>query len=223
LKLVEVFHSIQGEGLNIGKPAIFIRLAGCNLRCSWCDSKYASQPTQTFEVDSDAILNLLLQYPSCKHVVWTGGEPLLQAKEIQKTSTELKKRGYYQEMETNGTISPFPLNNLMDQWNVSPKLAGQGQIPSERMNFVSLLTWATLMQKVWWKFVIDTPEDISEMLMVIDKLQIERDRVIVMPQMTTVNMHTFERMTHLVDLAKKHGFRFSPRLHILLYGNKRGV
>jgi 7-carboxy-7-deazaguanine synthase len=223
VKTVEIFHSVQGEGVNIGKPAVFIRLAGCNLSCSWCDSKYASQPTQTFDLTVDSLLNVVAQYNSCKHIVWTGGEPLLQALDISKVAKELKKAGYYQELETNGTLNPFPLNTIINQWNVSPKLGGQGQEPGVRINIESLSVWATLMSNVWWKFVISSPEDISETILIIDKLQIERDRVFLMPQMIEHDQKSHAVMCLLVDVAKKHGFRFSPRLHILLWGHRRGV
>ena len=101
MKLVEIFKSIQGEGKNQGKPAVFIRLAGCNLNCSWCDTPHSHDEGNEF--DNDQIL-MKVGEQSCKEVCITGGEPLLQVSDLRILLTRLSRLGYSIEIETNGTI-----------------------------------------------------------------------------------------------------------------------
>ena len=97
----EIFKSIQGEGVHIGKPQIFVRLTGCNLRCSWCDTKYALE-----EGTEKSISQIVeeVEKIGLKNICITGGEPLLQKEELRELIRELKKRGYSILLETNGTF-----------------------------------------------------------------------------------------------------------------------
>jgi 7-carboxy-7-deazaguanine synthase len=220
VKISEVFMSLQGEGPHIGKPAIFIRLAGCNLGCVWCDSKFASRNEQTFEVGHEDILNIVTKYAPCKHIVWTGGEPLLQALELQKTIKELKEREYFQEMETNGTISPFPLNNLINSWNVSPKLLSSGIAYEKRIVPDAMAVWTTLIRNVTFKFAVSSPEDLHEVAAIGLRFGIPEDQIMLMPVMVDADR---EMMAWLAEICKKSGLRFSPRLHLMIWGKRRGV
>ena len=219
MKLSEVFYSIQGEGPHVGKPAIFIRLAGCNLSCEWCDSKFASRGTQQFDVSHDDILNVVAKYGNCKHIVWTGGEPLIQAADIAKTVREFKKAGYFQELETNGTIAPFPLNALIDSWNVSPKLHSSGGEPYKRVGEI-LAVWVTLVRNVTFKFAIKTDNDLREIELITSKFQIPPSQIMLMPVMTDRSPEMYQ---WVAEVCKKSGCRFSPRLQIDIYGDRRGV
>ncbi len=120
----EVFYSIQGEGKSLGKPSIFLRLGGCNLKCSWCDSKYTWHPNFIDNKQSDlkSLINEIKKYP-CKHLVITGGEPLLQQNRIKALLNELKD--YTAEIETNGSL-PLKPNKQIIQVNCSPKLSNSG-------------------------------------------------------------------------------------------------
>ena len=125
----EVFTTIQGEGVSAGVPSTFVRLSLCSLRCVWCDSSF----TWDWERYDPRVEIVRLEVPEVarrvlaggtRNVVITGGEPLLQQEEVALLATELKGAGRRLEVETSGTILPQPgLAALIDQWNVSPKLA----------------------------------------------------------------------------------------------------
>ncbi len=107
----EIFNSLQGEGVNAGRPAIFLRLALCNLKCSWCDTKYTwdwgsyDQSKEVMEMSlADIEYHLLGQY--CRYLVVTGGEPLIQRQELKDLLYSLREKGFSVEIETNGTIMP---------------------------------------------------------------------------------------------------------------------
>jgi 7-carboxy-7-deazaguanine synthase len=101
MKIAEIFRSLQGEGKNQGRPCVFIRLSGCNLCCRWCDTAYAR--TGGTDMSADAILDhVLLKNPSC--ICITGGEPLLQADELEHLLIRLYQLGAEIDIETNGTI-----------------------------------------------------------------------------------------------------------------------
>jgi 7-carboxy-7-deazaguanine synthase len=108
MKLVEIFKSIQGEGKNQGKPSVFIRLAGCNLDCSWCDTPHSHSEGK--EYDNDKIVNSVDE-SGCKDVCITGGEPLLQITELRLLLSRLSRLGYAIEIETNGTIDFGPVQD----------------------------------------------------------------------------------------------------------------
>src|SRR5829696_7945417 len=100
----EVFYSIQGEGELTGVPSVFVRTSGCNLRCSWCDTKYASWEPEGDELSVEAIVEKVLSYPA-RHVVLTGGEPLV-AKGIRELAQRLHEAGWHITIETAGTAPP---------------------------------------------------------------------------------------------------------------------
>ena len=131
MKISEIFESIQGEGTNAGKPAIFLRTAECNLKCTWCDTKYTwdwknfDYAKEVKEISIKEIRRELEQF-SNRHLVITGGEPLMQQDDLAELLTFLKPK-FYVEIETNGTILPNnALSTLVDQWNVSPKTSNSG-------------------------------------------------------------------------------------------------
>ena len=240
----EIFYTIQGEGKNIGKPSIFIRLSLCNLYCFWCDTDYTWNWEKTnFKHQNDSkagyqkfkkeeslaimsneeILAILKQYP-CENVVITGGEPLVQKKDLLSLLQFLKtdKPSYYIEFETNGTIVPDKkLDTLADQYNVSIKLHNSLVSEKERINDEAVLFFAQ-SPKSNFKFVVDTPQDLEEIQNLIKKFAIEPKKVYLMPQGT--NMQALQKKQQwLVEICKKKGFNYTDRLHILIYGDKRGV
>ncbi|MDA1128102.1 MAG: 7-carboxy-7-deazaguanine synthase QueE [Chloroflexi bacterium] len=109
----EIFHSIQGEGVSMGVPSVFLRLATCNLACHWCDTKYTwdwqnfDYQTEVVEMDGDDIQQRVRAF-DCSHVVITGGEPLLQQADLTSLVEIMVAEGYTFEVETNGTITSVP-------------------------------------------------------------------------------------------------------------------
>lgn len=207
MQVSEIFFGIQGEGINLGLPAIFLRLSGCNLRCSFCDTTYSQDPLSGKKMAIPQIIKHIKKYPS-KHLVITGGEPLLQQEELLKLLPKLKN--YFIEVETNGTISPL-INKYVNQYNCSPKLKNSGQ--------TSILKKFP-KTKTYYKFVVDKKSDIKEIKAFIKKHKIDKENVILMPQ-GTKKSEIEKRSKWLIEICKKENFRFTTRLHIILFNGKR--
>ena len=222
----EIFHSLQGEGASIGTPSVFLRLATCNLACTWCDTKYTwdwstyDYSKEVMELSQERVLERILAF-GCHHLVITGGEPLVQQKALGPLVKALKAQGYAFEVETNGTIPPVPdLARDIDQWNVSPKLANSGNAPGQRSVPPALSAFACL-PTAYFKFVVTDPRDMEEVRALLKSYQLPHQRVILMPEgrdRETLDL----RSRWLSRLCADEGFRFSPRLHILLWGDRRG-
>jgi len=223
LKIAELFYSIQGEGSLVGVPSVFIRTSGCNLRCAWCDTPYASWQPEGAELTISQIVDEVKAHPA-RHVVVTGGEPMI-APEIIPLTERLRELGLHVTIETAGTVFQLVACDLM---SISPKLASS--TPHDR--------WATqhnrlriqpevlleLMGRYPYqlKFVIEKPGDLDEVRALIRALEADRNRVILMPEGTDRD-RLRERTVWLAEICKQEGFRFSPRLHVDLWGNRRGV
>ncbi len=222
----EIFHSLQGEGANIGTATVFLRLAQCNLACTWCDTKYTwdwdnySYEDEVMTLSVEDVRDAVLAY-GCPHLVVTGGEPLLQQRGIASLGAGLKDAGFYCEVETNGTILPIPeLARSIDQWNVSPKLANSGN-PLARRILPEVLEGFSRLPNALFKFVIARPADLDEVLGLRDSFQIPSERIILMPEGTSAAALR-DRSPWVSDACVKEGFRFSTRLHILLWADQRG-
>ena len=222
----EIFSSIQGEGASMGVASTFVRLAVCNLRCSWCDTAYTwdwsryTRADQVMESDTDAVLERVRRFKA-RNIVITGGEPLLQRHALAPLAQALRAEGYRLEIETNGTVPPGDLAGLIDQWNVSPKLAHSGNEGLATIRPAVLAAFAA-EANAWFKFVIDSPEDIDRVRELANQHGIRDDRIILMPQGRT-RAELEARSAWLADACAAAGYRFSSRLHILLWGDKRGI
>ena len=222
----EIFHSLQGEGTTIGTPSVFLRLALCNLACAWCDTKYTwdwehyNYRREVIALDVRQTEERILQF-GCPHLVITGGEPLLQQKELAPLVTSLKGRGFYFEVETNGTIIPsLELVRDIDQWNVSPKLGTSGNA-LERRELPMVLDFFRQLPNTHFKFVILEPSDIEQVCILRSKYKLAGERIILMPEGTTPEVLQ-KRSRWVSEACVREGFRFSMRLHILLWGDQRG-
>ena len=222
----EIFASVQGEGISAGVPSTFVRLATCNLRCSWCDTAYTwdwdryDKAEQVMDTDGEAVLaEVLARAP--KNVVITGGEPMIQRRQLAPLAQGLQTRGYRIEVETNGTIAPGELAGLVDQWNVSPKLRHSGNQGLERLPEGPLREFAA-RDDAFFKFVVASPEDLDEVEALREQFGIPPGRVVLMPEGTTAAALN-ARSPWLAEVCTERGYRFSSRLHILIWGDKRGV
>lgn len=228
MRIAEIFYSVQGEGRLIGVPSVFIRTSGCNLRCVWCDTPYTSWQPVGRNLSIDKILGEVAKHPS-RFVVITGGEPLL-APQIEALSRDLKKTGAHITIETAGTIFKPVACDLI---SMSPKLANStpwkkagGQFA--RMHEARRLDFAVMRKFLdaydcQLKFVVDRREDFDEVRDLLARLnQAEPGRVLIMAQGKTARQIQ-SKAKWIVEACKRYGYRYAPRLHIDLYGNRRGT
>lgn len=228
MKISDLFFSIQGEGRLVGMPSAFVRTTGCPLRCVWCDTEYTSWQPQGEAMTVPEILTRLAEFPT-RHVVVTGGEPLI-APGIEELCAGLRARDYHITIETAAVVFKDVACDLV---SLSPKLSNS--IPYQREGG----RWAERHDKqrlrldviqaflehsdYQLKFVIDRQEDIEEARAIVDQLHgVDPAKVLLMPQGTNPE-ELARRGVWLAELCKRYGFRYCPRLHIELYGNRRGV
>jgi len=223
LRIAEIFYSVQGEGSLVGMPSVFVRTSGCNLRCVWCDTPYTSWEPEGEEYNPAAIVAEVERHPA-KHVVVTGGEPMI-APEIVELTGRLRATGRHITIETAGTIFAPVQCDLM---SISPKLAnstpeGRWAAQHERLRLQPKVL-KRLMEHCDYqlKFVIAAAEDTAEVEHLVFELGADRTKVILMPEGVDPGVLR-ERGLWLAEICKMSGFRFSPRLHVDLYGNRRGI
>jgi organic radical activating enzyme len=227
MKVSEIFCSIQGEGLSAGTPAVFLRMALCNLACAWCDTKYTwdwknyEYGKEVKEVGIEDVKAGLLRY-GVKHLVLTGGEPMLQQSDLVPLLESLKEIGFFIEVETNGTISPtIGMVGVVDRWNVSPKLENSGNPQNLREKSESYLLFKKL-PNAFFKYVVRTPEDLNEVQELAKRYSIPESRIMLMPEART-REELAERSKWLREATRQMNYLFSTRLQIELWGDKRGV
>ncbi|MBB5350140.1 organic radical activating enzyme [Haloferula luteola] len=235
----EIFHTLQGEGVSVGKAAVFVRTSRCNLHCRWCDTDYTwnfkgtpwehdrgikhDKAACTFEISPASLVERLATYP-CRHIVLTGGEPLLQQEELLEAIRSLRQLDpeWTFEVETNGTRIPDPaFEAVISQFNVSPKLAHSGMDAALRI-VPAALTHFARNPKAWFKFVASSNADIEEIEALAQAHQIPASRIVLMPEGRTsqdLDRHSAELAARVLE----KGWRFSDRLHVRLWGDRRGV
>ncbi len=227
----EIFYSIQGEGELTGVPSVFIRTSGCNLRCTWCDTKYASWYPEGSDLALGEVVAQALSYPA-QHCVLTGGEPMI-AREIGPLAAALRDAGKHVTIETAGTVHPEGI--ACDLASISPKLsnstpataditpAWRTRHESTRLHLPILRAWLD-HYSFQLKFVVETATDlneISDLLGALDR-RIPSAKVLIMPQgIDSATLHG--RDETLIDACLRLGYRYCQRLHIDLFGNKRGT
>ncbi len=240
----EIFHTIQGEGVSVGLPAVFVRASLCNLHCVWCDTDHTwnfegtpwphekdavpgykkhRKADVTCEISSREAAERVMLFP-CRRTVITGGEPLLQEQEFLKMIEAIRasQPEHQFEVETNGTRIPSPeFHEAVDQFNVSPKLANAGMSASLRLNAEALAFFAG-SPKAWFKFVVSGPDDLKEIETLRISHNIPVSRILLMPEGRT-SAELDKSAAGLADICRERGYRFCDRLHIRLWGDRRGV
>lgn len=218
--------TFQGEGTSLGRRALFIRLMRCNLRCRGCDTAYTWDATrydlaaQTREVTAADLLEWAVGLPE-ELVVITGGEPLLQQQRLLPLVEGLVAAGRRVEVETNGTVAPrHGLGSLVSQFTVSPKLAlfGAGMPLGQRIKPAVLAEFVATGRAVF-KFVVGDPAELDEISGLAAACGLAP--VWVMPEGTTAAEVT-ARGAALADPVLAAGFHLTTRLHVLLWGDRRG-
>jgi 7-carboxy-7-deazaguanine synthase len=231
MKIAEIFRSLQGEGLLTGTPSVFVRLSGCNLRCWFCDTPYASWHPEGDDLPVDQIVARVEQYAAAQeglgHVVLTGGEPMLFAA-LVPLAAELRRRGLHLTIETAGTLY---LPVACDLMSISPKLSNSTPVRDprwaarhERTRHVpEVVRRLTAEYEYQLKFVIDRPDDCREVETYLAAFPwIDRTRVILMPQGT--DPATLEKKAAWLEpYCEANGLGYCPRRQIEWYGLVRGT
>lgn len=228
MKIAEIYKSVQGEGLLTGTPSVFVRASGCNLRCWFCDTPYASWQPQGNDFAVDEIVAQIEEW-DCRHVVLTGGEPMLFA-ELLPLAEQLRERDWHITIETAGTLY-LPVD--CDLMSISPKFVGSGPSPDEhphwsrrheRQRYQPEVLAALIDEYDYQlKFVIDRHADIDEVEAFLAAFpQVQPDRVLLMPQGTTSDQLQ-QRAEWLEPLCVQHGWTYCPRRQIEWYGPVRGT
>jgi 7-carboxy-7-deazaguanine synthase len=240
----EIFKSVQGEGRSAGRIRTFVRLSGCNLYCTWCDTAYTwnwrdnprphvldrpgaphafVRAEEELRLDVDTIADRIVAM-GAEGVVITGGEPLGQMAGVASLIAAIRARqpGAAIEIETNGTIAPSEaLVQSVNLFMVSPKL-GHAGVDARLALRPKVLRGFAGQDSAFFKFVARDATDVDEVAALADRIGIPRDRVYIMPEGTTAT--ALDRVgAGIVDAVIGHGFAYSDRLHIRLFGDKRGV
>lgn len=229
--IAEVFYSLQGEGELTGVPSVFVRTSGCNLRCAWCDTPYASWYPEGKPSTVTQIVTAVERHATARHVVLTGGEPMI-AKEIHELAAALQAGGRHITIETAATIAPDGI--ACDLASLSPKLLNSAPNAAEHAAWRKkheATRWQPQVVRAWldagdyqFKFVVARPEDVDELEHMLAALhrEVPRHKVLLMPEATTLEKMR-DRAAWLGELCKARGYRYAHRLHIELYGNRRGT
>jgi 7-carboxy-7-deazaguanine synthase len=226
----EIFYSIQGEGELTGVPSVFVRTAGCNLRCNWCDTMYASWEPQGEEMSVEQIIRQVETFPA-RYCVLTGGEPMV-AKDIHVLAEALRAKDLHLTIETAATVPPGGI--ACDLASLSPKL--KNSAPDDRLS----PAWRERHEKLrrqpaiireWidqypyqLKFVVVSVDDLEEIQLLLREVdrKIPPAKILLMPEGASVGKIRGRDET-LLDLCKRHGYRYCNRLHIQLFGHTRGT
>jgi 7-carboxy-7-deazaguanine synthase len=226
MRISEIFYSLQGEGFLAGTPSVFVRLAGCPLRCRWCDTKYAWDETAGQHYSIEKIVQTVEQARS-KFVVITGGEPMINP-DLPQLVQKLKESGKHITIETAG-IAFIPAL-ACDLMSISPKLSNSAPVEPElaKIHEDSRLDIAVLRALIdgysyQLKFVVDSEDDLPEIQQTIEEIgNADLEKVMLMPQAATRD-ELLAKSPMVADMCKRTGFAFCHRLQILLWNNQKGT
>jgi 7-carboxy-7-deazaguanine synthase len=245
--ICESFYTLQGEGSFIGIPSIFIRTSSCNLRCGWCDTPYTSWWNEGNKITPDEVINRIWkEHGFVEHVVISGGEPMIQ-KDINTLVHHLEYDGHKVTVETNGTIFKEDVKPTL--FSISPKLSNSNPhaanfpegirknkshdevsdiIERARNTHIKNNNLKTLKKYIdcgidyQMKFVVQGDQDMDEIREIVETYDIPRNKVYLMPEGFTRKLQR-ARSLEVAEICKREKFIFCPRLHVELWGTKRGV
>ena len=228
MRIAELYQSIQGEGFLTGTKSVFVRASGCNLRCWFCDTPYASWRPEGEDWPVDELVAQIEAF-DCRHIVLTGGEPMLFA-EMIPLCQRLRKLDKHMTIETAGTLY-LPVE--CDLMSISPKTGSSRPSPEQNARWADRHERARHVPEVirqlvdqyeyQFKFVIDRQEDCIDVEQYLEAFpQIDRGRVMLMPQGTELGVLE-EKAEWLQPYCIAHGLRFCPRRQIQWFGSRRGT
>ena len=182
MKISEIFSSIQGEGIHAGKPSVFLRTALCNLKCVWCDTKYTwdwdnyDYSKEVHEIPIEKVIEKIKEFEP-KHIVITGGEPLIQQNDIALLLSKLGD-DYFVEVETDCTIIPDSVMlEHVNHWNVSPKTSNSENFREDR-EIPQCYDFFVKLENSVFKFVIEKESDLVEIDELITKYSIPKNKIL---------------------------------------------
>jgi 7-carboxy-7-deazaguanine synthase len=229
MRIAEIFYSIQGEGKLAGVPSAFVRVSGCNLRCTWCDTPYASWAPEGPDLPVDRIVQQTIAF-GARHVVVTGGEPMTMP-QIASLCDALAAARMHITIETAATVFSLVKMNLA---SLSPKLANStprdrdgGRLAAaherQRLNVPVIQQFIDHAPEFQLKFVVSSQEDVAQIDAILGQIRgwTPAD-VLLMPE--GIDAATLrDRATWIVQVCKQRSWRYCPRLHVELFGHQRGT
>jgi 7-carboxy-7-deazaguanine synthase len=230
MRATEIFYSLQGEGMLAGVPSVFVRLAGCPLRCRWCDTAYAWDYAAGMEYDLADLVAEVERFP-CRHVVITGGEPMVGADLMPRPGLadlthRLKSLDEHITIETAGVM--FVPDLACDLMSVSPKLSNS--IPSKARpagctdSRLDVAAIRKLIDRYDYqlKFVVESADDLAEIRKTLDEIgDVDRRKVMLMPQAANLE-ELMAKGPMVAELCMRTGFCYSQRLQAMLWSGERG-
>ncbi|MBI2911426.1 MAG: 7-carboxy-7-deazaguanine synthase QueE [Chloroflexi bacterium] len=231
LPVSEIFVSVQGEGADVGFPTTFVRLWGCNLTCSWCDTKYTWQTRRFEEMPLGKILERALA-PDTPWVSITGGEPLIHPEEaLRELVVALRQAGRRVNLESNATMFPQRLYRKIDRFSLSPKFGSSGQNAWDQQVVDTYLRLVPA-HRLQFKFVISEARDLQELMSHLASTPLFSQRqagIVLQPEgsLGAEGLATLIR-SQIIDPEgyarwRRYNLRVIPQVHRYAFGPRRGV